>query len=222
MPDYSKGKIYKIVAPDGSQYIGSTTQTLLKRFSNHKSGYILWKDGRGHFITCYDLFVKYGIYNCEIKLVEDYPCKTRHELEDREGIIIRESCCINKVIAGRTRKEWTNVNRDNIREQNSIWYINNKDRILELHKSYNTKHQDKIAENKKEYYKENKIKISEREKIYRIQNQEKIKETKRKYREANKEIIKQKAAAKRLENRDKINEVARLKYHERKNTTILQ
>ena len=36
MPDYSKGKVYKITA-GGLTYIGSTTQTLSKRLAKHRS-----------------------------------------------------------------------------------------------------------------------------------------------------------------------------------------
>lgn len=219
MPDYSNGKIYKIIGPDDSKYIGSTTQELRKRFSSHKYGYTLWKNGRGHFITCFELFEKHGVDKCNIQLIEEFSCSNRKELEEREGIIIKESNCINKVIAGRTRNEWTNVNRDKIREKNSIWYNNNRDRVKELHKLYNNKNQYKIAEQKREYYKINKIKIDEREKIYRTENHQKVREKNRKYRENNKEIIKQKAATRWLENRDAINEKARMKYHARKITS---
>ena len=41
MPEYKNGKIYKIVSnhmPD-TCYIGSTTQTLCKRFGGHRSDY---------------------------------------------------------------------------------------------------------------------------------------------------------------------------------------
>ena len=38
MPDYSKGKIYKITNDlNDDVYIGSTCDTLSRRFSNHKS-----------------------------------------------------------------------------------------------------------------------------------------------------------------------------------------
>lgn len=37
MPDYSKGKIYKIWSPStGLTYIGSTIQTLSNRLSGHR------------------------------------------------------------------------------------------------------------------------------------------------------------------------------------------
>ena len=43
MPDYSYGKIYKIVSPStGLVYIGSTCQTLSQRMTDHKKKYNRW------------------------------------------------------------------------------------------------------------------------------------------------------------------------------------
>ena len=44
--------------------------------------------------------------NCKIELVEEHSCNNRTELERQEGKHIRRRNCINKVVAGRTRKEW--------------------------------------------------------------------------------------------------------------------
>jgi hypothetical protein len=88
MPDYSKSKIYKIVANTDEEYrpyIGSTIkQYLSQRFAIHKSNYLNYKNGKTNFTSSYTLFDKYGIENCEIILIENYPCATKDELIARE------------------------------------------------------------------------------------------------------------------------------------------
>jgi len=88
MPDYTKSKIYKIIAntdEEYSPYIGSTVkQYLRQRFAVHKCNYINYKNGKTNFTSSYTLFDKYGIENCEIVLIENYPCTTKDELHSRE------------------------------------------------------------------------------------------------------------------------------------------
>eukprot|EP00729_Bicosta_minor_P003512 gene3512-32422_t len=77
MPNYSNGKIYKVVNDNlNICYIGSTVQPLSVRMSahqgNHKSG-------------SFARYKKWGkIEDCKIHLIENYPCKDKHELESRE------------------------------------------------------------------------------------------------------------------------------------------
>ena len=75
MPDYSNGKIYKIYSTKNPNmiYIGSTTQTLKQRLSQH-----ITED------CCEIIFDKYGVETCVIELLQDYPCNTKQELERLE------------------------------------------------------------------------------------------------------------------------------------------
>lgn len=131
MPDYSKSKIYKIVAntdEEYSPYIGSTVkQYLRQRFAVHKSNYINYKNGKTNFTSSYLLFDKYGIENCEIVLVEDYPCATKDELHARERYWFdnMENCNINKP----AKTEY---------EKQNLWKLKYQ-RELELHPDYNKK-----------------------------------------------------------------------------------
>jgi hypothetical protein len=146
--DYSNGRIYFIEPicdhEDNEVYYGSTLQKLCKRMDKHRRDFKYWKDGKRTKITCFDLFEKYGLENCKIYLVELYPCKSREELESREGYYIRNYDCVNKNIAGRTRNEWCidnteymrdyyNNNKDKIKENAKEYYYNNKDIILTKH-----------------------------------------------------------------------------------------
>ena len=159
MPDYSKGKIYQIVSPDDLKYIGSTVQELHNRFIRHKSCYNQWKKGKYHYFTCFDMFEKHGPENCKIELIEDFPCKSKKELEVREGQIIKERNCVNKVVAGRDSSEWLSENKERLTQYWKDYYQLNRERYLERNKKH-------IAENK-EYNRE-------RCRAYREKNRERL------------------------------------------------
>ena len=114
---YQNSKIYKICDINETEiYIGSTHQSLTRRFSKHKSNYKAWKDGKyGKNSSCI-LFEKYGIENCKIYLIENYPCNNREELNAREGYHIKLNNCVNKVIAGRTKQQWRQDNPEIIKK----------------------------------------------------------------------------------------------------------
>ena len=100
--DYSKGKIYKIVdLTNDDIYIGSTTQTLDRRWGSH------------------DIFRDYDKKkeNCEIILIEDYPCESKRQLQKREQYHMDNTECINKYRASgedmENRKRYQKEYRDN-------------------------------------------------------------------------------------------------------------
>lgn len=83
MPNYKKGKIYKLIF-DGSDeiYVGSTIQALKDRLSGHRSNpnnFKIRKAVRDH-----------GRYHVKIRLIEKYPCDDRDELLKREQYWIDE------------------------------------------------------------------------------------------------------------------------------------
>jgi hypothetical protein len=169
--DYKNGKIYKITdIAYTKMYIGSTCQPLSKRLSKHKNDYKVWKDGKKGKVTSFDLFDEFGIENCKIELIENFACNCKDELQKKEGEHIKNNDCVNKLIPGRTQKEF---------------YIDNKDKILEYKKKYYIDNKD----NRKDYIEANKEKIKESKKEYREANKEKIKDNKKKYYELNKEKI---------------------------------
>ena len=163
--DYSNGRIYFIEPicehEDNEFYYGSTLQKLSKRMDFHRGSYKTWKNGKRRKITCFDLFEKYGLENCKIYLVELYPCKSREELESREGYYIRNYDCVNKTIPGRTQKEYHNDNKEKIIQYRKEYCKLNKDKILEKNKEWRNNNKDKILKIKKEYYNNNKDKMNE-------------------------------------------------------------
>jgi hypothetical protein len=123
---YKRGKIYTIRCryDDSLIYVGSTIAKLSKRMRRHRLGKTcsLYK------------FVDGDWDNWYIELYEEYPCDNREQLEKREGQVIREIATINKLIAGRTQKEYYKENHDKILEQRKIYRQNNNDKILEKKK----------------------------------------------------------------------------------------
>ena len=92
MNRYQNGKVYKIIAPDDTFYIGSTIQSLNERFGAHKYVFKSSKNGKNiRGTTVFKLFEKYGVEECRIELIEAYPCNSKRDLERREGEIIKIS-----------------------------------------------------------------------------------------------------------------------------------
>ena len=103
MPDYSKGKVYKITNGDLT-YIGSTTTGLAQRLAQHKydkNGYDAGKNNKN--LTSFQLLQD---ANAVITLLEDFPCERREQLTARERFYIESSNCVNKYIPSRTITEY--------------------------------------------------------------------------------------------------------------------
>ena len=130
MPDYQNGKTYRIVAYDEDEneveYVGSTTCTLSRRISKHRSDFNLWKEGKNKCYICVYEVLKYP--NAKIYLIKNYPCNNREELEAEEGREIRARKCVNKNMVGLNseekreikimkKTEYRAANRDKINER---------------------------------------------------------------------------------------------------------
>jgi len=137
MPDYSQGKIYKVVSPNHSKiYIGSTCTTLADRFTQHKN------DRNCSSVEIIDAGCS------DIKLIEDFPCLDKAQLEDREAEIqlMDWEACVNKNVAGAYRraggkkeymkvynktymKAYCEANREKIKAQKKAHYEENAETI---------------------------------------------------------------------------------------------
>jgi hypothetical protein len=143
MPDYSNGKIYKLVSDKTDMiYIGSTTTNLNIRLSAHKS---YFNKNMG-YVTSKKLFKLYG--NISIELIKLFPCNCKKELEKEEGKYIRQykNICVNKLIAGRTKKEYDKKYYEENKEEN-------RKKKKEYDKKYYENNKQIIKEKKKEKYK---------------------------------------------------------------------
>ena len=150
MVNYENGKIYKIVGDTGITYYGSTTLSLKLRMYQHR----YYKD-----TSAYPEIISQ--MDCEIILVENYPCESKKELEDREVKYIRENPCVNHVIPGRTLKEWREDNRESLKVKA---------------KKYNAENREEIRANHKRYYQDNREDRRAYTKKYNAENREEINE----------------------------------------------
>ncbi len=91
---YNHSKIYKICSKLTDKiYIGSTTQTLSQRLSEHISHYKLYVKTNTKHITSYEI-IKLGDYY--ITLIEENNFNNRQQLFKREGEVIKLN--INNVV----------------------------------------------------------------------------------------------------------------------------
>ena len=152
MTDYSKCKIYKIESLLGDKiYIGSTCKEYLsQRFAKHKNDYKRWKDEKYNKITSFDLFDLYGSENCNIILIEEYPCTSKDAKNAREAHYIRELNCVNKIIPGRTRIEYRNDNKEKLQNLKKDYDLIN----VEKNKKYQKEYRDKKKKLKKQQQEE--------------------------------------------------------------------
>ena len=107
MSKYQNGKIYKIVDVGYNKtYYGSTCESLSQRMTRHRAKYTAYLKGNITNTRSFDLFDEFGIENCKIELVENYPCNSKEELRRREGYYIKNNDCINKCVPCRTPAEY--------------------------------------------------------------------------------------------------------------------
>jgi len=205
MVNYNNGKIYKIESHLGDKvYIGSTTKEYLsQRMTAHRTDYEQWLNGKNLRITSFDIFQEYGLENCQITLLESFPCKCRDELHARESFFIRSMDCVNRITLGRTQKEYYEDNKTEILKRTKENYQANKEHIQTYKKQYAIENKDKIKEYKRQHYEANKEKLSEQAKLkYELIKDDKNRLRREKY-EANKdkrdEQRRIKRAAKKLE-----------------------
>ena len=162
MSKYTEGKIYKLTSSQTDKvYIGSTIKSLNDRFSDHKYHYKRWLKSQMNKITSYDLLQYTDV---KIELIKEFPCDTRTELEKEEGKIILDNNCVNRCVAGRTKKEYVEANKEKVKERQKEYVEANKEKINEYYKEYVEANKEKINERRKEYVEANKEKINERSK----------------------------------------------------------
>mgnify|MGYP006307687783 CR=1 FL=1 len=159
---YKNAKIYKIVDVGYAKcYIGSTYNTLKKRMSSHVECYNSYRSGKCGRTTVYNMFDEFGVINCKIELIENYPCNNRDELNAREGYWQKQTECVNKVIVGRTNKEYHEQHKEELNRRRMIyarnhveqenaskaeWAKNNPEKVKEAVKRNNAKRRTYLLE----------------------------------------------------------------------------
>jgi len=117
MPDYQKGKIYKIVCNDTNEvYYGSTCQYLCNRKTCHKDSKNICRSRP---------IIDRG--NWDIVLVEHFPCNSKEELLMRERYYVDNNECINKFRPI--------ISKEELKELKHESYIRNRETYLEKSKN---------------------------------------------------------------------------------------
>lgn len=146
--DYKNSKIYRIVCNEtGLCYVGSTTSTLTKRLSNHKSKYKLFLEKETNYISSFSIIEK---GNYDIVLIEEYPCENKQQLHARERYYIETMECVNKNIPNKNKKERYEENKDKILEKRYEYYQDNREHILNQKKEYLEKNREEINKRRRE------------------------------------------------------------------------
>ena len=154
MPDYQNSKIYKIYSVSNKElvYYGSTIEKLSTRLAKHVYEY------KNNNSCKSKLVLDAGDYL--IELVENYPCANKQQLVRREGVYTKNNVCVNKNIAGRTKKEYHQDNKAYYKEYKKEYYENNKEKAKERKKEYALKNNEKIKEYKEKRAEKGKEKVT--------------------------------------------------------------
>ena len=134
---FQEGKIYKLKSPDHEKYyIGSTIDTLSQRLSRHLTN-------KKNECSSRELGK-----NLQIELIENYPCKSRKELNKREGEIQREHLgqIVNVCIAGRTMAEYKKDHPELVNDINTKYKANNEQKVKDEKKKWNENDKEHIKE----------------------------------------------------------------------------
>ena len=127
-------KIYKLVSNSTDDvYIGSTDlQYLSQRIAKHRNSYKRYVEGKRKGYVSSFMICQYE--DVSIELVED------NSSVEREGYFIKTTPnCINEKVAGRTKKEYYDDNKEHIDAYRKQWHKGNKEaRKVHLDK-YNSK-----------------------------------------------------------------------------------
>ena len=172
---YQNGKIYKIVDVGyNSCYIGSTCESLSQRMARHRNKYLYGSErDKGRRIN--SLFDEFGVENCKIELVEEYPCNNKMELLRQEGHHIRENECVNKIVSGRTNKEYRDEFKEHLQKKAKEHYYDNWEYKQQQKKVYKDLNKDKIKQISKDYWERKREELLEKKicecgKIYTLQH----------------------------------------------------
>jgi hypothetical protein len=210
---YHTSKIYKLSSPQCEKfYIGSTTRTLNVRLTQHKSDYKIYLEKSiGSYLTSFEV-VKFD--DCIIELIKGVKCESKKELDRIEGECILEhhDRILNKNVAGRTLKEWYQINKGKIKE----YYEAHKNEIKDKQKEYCKAHKNELKEKAKEYYEAHKNELRDKHKEYRETHKNELTDKKKEYYEAHKNEIKEKAKEYYEANKDKRIEKAKEYYEANK------
>ena len=149
---YQRGRIYKIVDVGYNKcYIGSTIEKLSNRMSGHRNTFKSFSRGVRKGQSSCKLFEEFGVEHCKIELIENYPCETKDELHRREGYYIQNTDCVNKLVAGRTKPEWIEANKEHLKTYKAEHHQKNKEKYNKMSSDNYYSNREHFSQINKEY-----------------------------------------------------------------------
>ena len=125
MPNYQKGKIYKITSSGGDPYIGSTVELLCQRLAGHR------RRNKGIKRSPLSSYIHTNQLDCQITLIENFPCKNKEELLARERYWFENIINCNKHYPNRKHKEYSQAHKNKKRIYDKIYHQLNKEKNIE-------------------------------------------------------------------------------------------
>jgi pyruvate/2-oxoacid:ferredoxin oxidoreductase beta subunit len=179
MPNYQNGKIYTIRSRSRHDlvYVGSTTQTLSKRFGEHIT--LRNPTASKHIVDIGDAY---------IELIENCPCSNREELNRREGEVMRSMDCVNKQVPGRTKQEWRQDHQERLKQNHKDYHTNNKERLNERTKNWRKDNPSYMKDYNQRYQEEHSEQLKQYKHEYRQNNNKKIADALKQHYQAKKSI----------------------------------
>ena len=160
MPNYQNGKIYKLVSNLTDKiYIGSTSQSLSQRMGGHIKDYKF----KNKYVSS-SILIEYG--DAKPILIKNYPCNSREELEAEERVYIEKMKCVNKYIPTRTKSEYYQDKKEQIKQYQQRFNQVNKERLIERQKTHYHNNKERLIDYQKTYRQNNPLKIAEKKRHY--------------------------------------------------------
>lgn len=177
MPDYNNGKIYKIVCNLTKEcYVGSTTQPLSKRLTQHVTEYNRCLLGKSVATSSFPILER---GNYDIVLLEEVKCDNKEQLHKEERKHIEANVCVNHNIPTRTKYEYAKVNKDKIIKYKNDYREANKDSVAEYQRNYRKVNKERGKEYQKSYIQVNKVYLVDYHKKYHEANKDEINKRRR-------------------------------------------
>ena len=144
------------------------------------------------------LFDEYGIDNCKIELIEDYPTDKREDLLRRQGFHIKNTDCLNKIVSGRTKKEYYDDTREHHLEHQKQHRLDNLENYKAKDKAYGEKYKEKINARQRQAYQEKRGERIEAMCKYREEHKAQLRKQQREYYAQNKDEINRRRRERRI------------------------
>lgn len=202
---YQNGKIYRLICENGHYYYGSTIQKLYIRLNHHKCS------SKTDTRKVYSYINKIGWDKVKIELIENYPCNSKTELNEREEYYINQSksdeLCLNTFSAYLSEDKY----KEKMDAYHTLYRLDNAEKRREYTRQYTAEHYEQVKEAKKKYNQENKEKIAEYWREYRSkqENKEKLRLIRQKSAQKAKELNAETIAKEREEKKKQREEKAK-------------